>query len=191
MSSRPELFAPLSAEAKQVLREAELLYSAQQVEAALDRMAAEITARLAGRNPVVLCVMVGALIPCAKLLERLDFLLQVDYIHATRYGDKTQGGTLHWLARPRIALEHRVVLVIDDILDEGYTLAAILDDCRQAGASEVLTAVLVEKQHGRRYGVRADFCELSVEDRYVFGYGMDYKGYFRNLTGIYAVKEHA
>jgi hypoxanthine phosphoribosyltransferase len=189
VSTKPDLF-PV-AEAKDVFREADLLYSAQQVEAALDRMAADITARIAGRNPVVLCVMVGALIPCAKLLERLNFLLQLDYIHATRYGDRTIGGGLRWIARPRIPLEQRVVLVVDDILDEGHTLAAILEECQLAGASEVHSAVLVEKQHARKHGIRADFIGLTVQDRYVFGYGMDYKGYLRNSQGIYAVKEHA
>ncbi|MEW6354166.1 MAG: hypoxanthine-guanine phosphoribosyltransferase [Pseudomonadota bacterium] len=168
---------------------ADRLYSKTDVEQALQRMAEQITARLKESNPLVLCVMTGGIIPAGKLLTRLDFPLQLDYIHATRYRGKTQGGELHWLVRPSIPLQDRTLLIIDDILDEGLTLAAIIADCKAAGAREVYSAVLVDKLHDRKNGVQADFVGLTVEDRYVFGYGMDYKGYLRNAPGIFAVKE--
>jgi hypoxanthine phosphoribosyltransferase len=79
--------------------------------------------------------------------------------------------------------------VIDDILDEGLTLAAIVARCREEGARRVWTAVLVEKQRARAVDFTADFVGLTVPDRYVFGYGMDYKGYLRNARGIYAVAD--
>lgn len=175
-----------------VLREADLLCSAERVSAALDRMAADIAARLADRDPLVLLVMKGALIPGAQLLMRLRFPCQIDYLHATRYGGMTRGGELHWLARPSTPLEERVVLVVDDIFDEGITLKAILDELRRSGIREVFSAVLVNKRHDRKEpGLKVDFIGLEVEDRYVFGCGMDYQGYLRNLPGIYAVKETA
>lgn len=175
-------------QAQQAYEEADLLHSNADVNRALDRMAAEITARVGGRNPVFLCVLTGAIIPAGHLLTRLDFPLGIDYIHATRYRGETAGGELHWIVRPATSLEGRVVVVIDDILDEGVTLAEILEECRRLGASEVYSAVLVEKEHDRKNGLEADFVGLQVEDRYVFGYGMDYKGYLRNAAGIYAVK---
>jgi hypoxanthine phosphoribosyltransferase len=176
-------------EAARVYREADPIYSAAQVESALERMAAAITERLARANPVVLCVMNGGLVPTGKILTLLDFPLQVDYLHATRYRGATQGGGLRWQRRPEVALAGRTVLVVDDILDEGVTLAAILDHCREAGAASVYAAVLLEKRHGRNLsGMEADFIGLPVVDRYVFGYGMDYKGYLRNAQGIFAVK---
>ncbi|MEO7557992.1 MAG: hypoxanthine-guanine phosphoribosyltransferase [Gammaproteobacteria bacterium] len=174
-------------QALDVFEQAELLYSQAQVEAALTRMAAAISAQLKDSNPLVLCVMTGAVIPAGQLLTQLDFPLQLDYIHATRYRGQTQGGELHWLVKPICSLQGRVVLIIDDILDEGFTLAAIVEDCRAAGARAVYSAVLVDKIHGRKQGMQADFVGLNVEDRYVFGYGMDYKGYLRNAAGIYAV----
>jgi len=170
-----------------VFKQAQQLYSQAQVEAALTRMAAVITAQLSESNPLVLCVMTGAVIPAGQLLTQLNFPLQLDYIHATRYRGQTQGGELHWLVKPVSTLQGRVVLIIDDILDEGFTLAAIIDDCRAAGAHSVYTAVLVDKIRDRKHGMRADFVGLEVEDRYIFGYGMDYKGYLRNAAGIYAV----
>lgn len=174
----------------EVLRSADRLHHEADVECALDRMAQEIEAELGGRMPVILGVMIGALIPLGKLLPRLQFPLEVDYIHATRYHRSTRGADLVWLARPQTSLRDRTVLVVDDILDEGRTLAGIIDECHEQGAREVLAAVLVNKHHARRFeGIEANFYGLDVEDRYVFGAGMDYKGYFRNLAGIYAVKQ--
>ena len=176
-------------EAELVYREADCLYTHLQVESAIEKMAAAIADRLANKNPLVLCVMTGALIPMGKLLTHLDFPLQIDYIHATRYGNETSGNNeMKWISQPHSELNGRVVLIVDDILDEGLTLDAIVRECEKMGASEVYSAVLVEKEHDRNIGVSADFVGLCVEDRYVFGYGMDYKGYLRNVPGIYAVK---
>lgn len=169
---------------------AELVCSAEQVQAALDRMADAITAELANRNPLMICVMNGGLMPTGWLLQRLAFPLQVDYLHASRYRGRTEGETLQWLAYPQQPLAGRTVLLVDDILDEGLTLAGIVDWCRQQQAAEVLTAVLTEKDHRRnRTGLQADFTGLIIPDRYAFGCGLDYKHYWRNLPAIYALKE--
>jgi len=176
------------AELQQVLESAELLHAANAVRQALDRMAAAISAELADTHPVVLCVLTGGIIPAGHLLTRITFPLEIDYLHATRYRGATQGEHVQWVCRPGTDLQGRTVLVVDDILDEGHTLADILTFCRDAGATRVYSAVLVEKQHERKAdAVTADYVGLSVEDRYVFGFGMDYKGHFRNLDGIYAV----
>lgn len=173
---------------QQVRAEADCLFTAQQVSTALDNIAEKITAKHRDNNPLVLCVMNGGLIVTSELLLRLDFPLEQDYLHATRYRGETQGGELKWLAEPQKSLKNRHVLVVDDILDEGYTLAAIVTYCLQAGVRSVETAALVEKLHDRKQGIKADYIGLEVEDRYLFGYGMDYKGYLRNAAGIFAVK---
>jgi len=181
---------PVSMELQRVLEDAELLHDADAVRQALDRMAAAISAELANTNPLVICVLTGGIIPAGHLLTRLTFPLEIDYLHATRYRGATRGEHVQWVCRPETGLEGRTVLVIDDILDEGHTLADVLEYCRAAGALQAYSAVLVEKRHERRAdAVSADFVGLHVEDRYVFGFGMDYKGHFRNLDGIYAVKE--
>ena len=164
------------------------LWTAQQVADAYDRLALEVTGRLAEEYPLVLAVMVGGMIPAAELVRRLVFPLELDYLHATRYQGGTRGGELHWVTHPRSALQDRCVLVVDDILDEGFTLAAIVEQCRGAGARAVHSCVLLDKQHNRaRMMARADFTGLLVEDRYVFGCGMDYQGCWRNLGAIYAL----
>ena len=173
---------------KQVRAEADCLASIKQAENALDSMAAAITARQKNNNPLIVCVMNGGLVVTGCLLSRLDFPLEQDYMHATRYRGETQGGELNWLVEPQYSLKDRHVLIVDDILDEGYTLAAIVKHCKNSGAADVETAVLVEKMHNRKQGIKADYVGLEIEDRYLFGYGMDYKGYLRNAPGIFAIK---
>jgi hypoxanthine phosphoribosyltransferase len=178
------------AEIRAIKEEADCLRTATEVEAAIGQMAHAINCRLAKADPIVLCVMNGGLIVTGKLLPLLDFPLQVDYVHATRYGQQTRGGQMLWVVRPVMDMVGRTILIIDDILDEGHTLAAIMDYCREQGAREVLTAILVNKSHDRkaRPGLAGDFVGLEVEDRFLFGFGMDYQGYWRNAAGIYAVR---
>lgn len=173
-----------------VMDNADCLISQAQVEQALDRMAADITRDLGGKMPVFYCVMNGGLITTGHLLTRLGFPLEVDYLHATRYRGGIRGGELFWRVSPEVPMAERHVVIVDDILDEGATLAAILEYCRQAGAASVSTAVLVDKVHDRKAvpGLKADYCGLDVVDRYVFGFGMDYQGYWRNAPGIFAPK---
>ena len=178
-----------SEQAWAVLRQADCLYPAAVVETALDGMAAQITGVLHATNPLVVCVMTGGVVPFGKILPRLQFPFQIDYVHATRYGKRLAGGQLQWLAGPREDPKDRAVLLIDDILDEGATLAGIEARYRAEGARAVYKAVLVVKKRPRTHDVKIDFAGLEVPDRYVFGYGMDYKGYLRNAPGIYAEAE--
>ncbi len=176
-------------EAVQALNRAECLYTDEQVQIALDRIAHEITDKLSKRNPLVLCVMTGALIPAGHILTRLNFPLQIDYIHATRYRGDTRGGVLNWLVKPTFPLNNRDILIIDDIFDEGITLSEIVEYCSSAGANDIYTAVLVNKIHNRKTSLQVDFIGLETDDKYLFGYGMDYHDYLRNIPGIYAIKD--
>ena len=174
---------------KKVYENSTRLFTTKEVEAALDRMAIKIHKELNDKNPVLLCVMIGGLVPMGNLLPRLDFPLEVDYVHATRYRGNIQGGELHWKVRPSLDLHGRTVLIVDDILDGGVTLAAIVAEINLLGASAVYTAVLVDKHHKRlENGLKhADFVGLEVDDHYIFGYGMDYNEYLRNAPGIFVV----
>ena len=174
-----------------VLGDAECLHDFAAVELALDSMAAAITRKLRDTNPIILCVMIGALIPTGHLLTRLHFPLEVDYVHATRYRGTNRGGDLHWMVEPRSSLKDRVVLIVDDVMDGGLTLAAIIDYCNQAGAKAVYSAVMVDKKRQREPGVvfEPNFVGLTTEDRYLFGFGLDFEEYLRNMPGIYALPE--
>jgi hypoxanthine phosphoribosyltransferase len=175
-------------EARRILDEADLICPAEESALAVRRVADEIAARLAAANPLVLAVMGGAVVFTGQLLPQLCFPLDFDYLHVTRYGDVTQGGKLQWIVEPRSAVAGRTVLVLDDILDEGVTLAAISQRLLEQGASEVLCAVFADKNLGRAKPIAADFVGVHLPNRYVFGYGMDVKGAWRNLPAVYAVK---
>lgn len=177
-------------EAKRILAEADLIHSAEEVTAAMDRIAAAITARLKDSHPLVLTVMGGAVVFAGNLLTRLPFPLECDYVHATRYGNGTRGGELSWLKETHTPVVGRTVLVLDDILDEGITLAAIRSRLLEQGASVCLTAVLADKDLGRTKPIAADFVGLTLPNRYVFGCGMDVNGAWRNLPAIFAMKGH-
>ena len=169
---------------------ADLLHDKQEVDAAIDNMAHKINLLLADRNPIFLCVMNGGLVIGGELLTRLTIPLTVDAINASRYQNQTSGSTIEWVLKPRTPLQGRTVLIVDDILDEGITLESIYRYCLSEGATSIYSAVLVDKILDREKPVQADFVGLSVEDRYLFGYGMDYKGYLRNMPGIYACQDN-
>jgi len=178
---------PLGPEqAWEVLKKADRLYPPEVVEAALDRMAREIQIQLSDSNPLLVCIMTGGVVPFGKLLPKLQFPFETDFVHATRYRGALRGGELHWRVGPEVNPHDRVVLLIDDILDGGDTLAGIEARYRNDGARAVHKAVLVVKQRARSIDVPVEFKGLDVPDRYVFGYGMDYKGYLRNAPGIFA-----
>lgn len=175
-------------EARRILAEADLLVGADEIQAALDRLGAAITRCLGEANPLVLTVMGGAVVFAGQLLPRLAFPLECDYLHATRYGSVTAGGELAWVAEPRTPVAGRTVLLLDDILDEGITLATVKAHLLAMGAASCLIAVLAEKDLGREKPVTADFVGVRLPNRYVFGCGMDVKGAWRNLPAIHAVK---
>jgi hypoxanthine phosphoribosyltransferase len=164
--------------------------SEAEVQAAIARLAAEIHERLADTYPLVLAVMGGAVVFAGQLLPRLRFPLDLDYIHASRYGQGTRGMQIEWRVAPPQGLEGRTVLVLDDILDGGQTMSAIRDRLLDQGAKAFHCAVLVEKMLGKAKPIAADFIGLRIPDRFVFGCGMDAKGFWRNLPEIRAMKEH-
>lgn len=175
--------------ARDLLAQAELLYTEQQVQAALHKVARELNVALADKHPLVLSVMGGAVVFSGQLLPLLDFPLDFDYVHVSRYGDARHGGAMQWKVEPRENVRGRVVLLLDDILDEGHTLAVLRERVLALGAAQCYSAVFADKQHGRKKPIHADFVGLDLPDRFVFGYGMDIEGAWRNLPAIYAVKE--
>ena len=171
------------------LESSDLVASADEVQAAIRRLAGEIESVLGERYPLVLAVMGGAVVFAGQILPLLRFPLDLDYVHASRYGAETRGARIDWRVTPPAAVRGRAVLVLDDILDGGQTMAAIRERLLELGAASFHCAVLVEKILRRPKPIQADFVGLKIEDRFVFGYGMDAKGFWRNLPEIRAMRE--
>lgn len=176
-----------------VQEQATLLHSHDDIMAALDKMADQIRPVVEHKNPVFLSVMNGGFMTMAELAKRLTFPMQIEYIHVTRYAGETTGGTsMHWRREPPADLLHdRHVVVVDDILDGGVTLAAIVEYCEGNGVKGLHTAVLLDKIDARSEDglQKADFTGIETENRYVFGFGLDYHEYLRNVPAIYAVAD--
>ena len=171
-----------------VLETATLLYDEQAVENALDTLAEQINRDYAELDPVFMVIMKGGLAFGGKLLQKLTIPLQLDYCHATRYRDEMFGDShIDWKVKLPHNIRDRHVILVDDILDEGHTLQAIIDECHSLRAASVKTAVMVEKRHRRKAvkNMTPDYCELHATDEYIFGCGMDYKSYWRNTRSIY------
>jgi len=174
-----------------VFNRATLLITDEEIMSATKKMAADITQTLADKNPILLTVMNGGMMFASELAKRLTFPLQMDYLHATRYIGTSGGENLHWKRLPALDLNQRVVLIVDDLLDGGVTLTGIIDFCKTQKAEAAYTAVMLDKKVKRLPGTieTADFSGLPVGDEYVFGFGLDYYNYLRNVPGIYAVHE--
>jgi hypoxanthine phosphoribosyltransferase len=162
---------------------------AGEVRAAIREVASQIERRLSGDYPLVLAVMGGAVVFAGQILPLLRFPLDFDYIHVSRYGTATRGAGIQWRVSPPEGVRGRSVLVLDDILDHGETMAAIRERLLALGARAFHCAVLVEKTLPKPKPMAADFVGLRIPDRFVFGCGMDAKGFWRNLPEIRAMKE--
>ena len=171
------------------LEQSDPIASADDVQAAMRRVAAEINDKMAKSYPLVLVVMGGAIVFAGQVLPLLHFPLDLDYIHASRYGAATRGAKIDWRVSPPPSVRGRAVLVLDDILDGGDTMAAIRDRLLELGAASFHCAVLIEKRLARTKPIKPDFVGLTIEDRFVFGYGMDARGFWRNLPEIRAIRE--
>jgi hypoxanthine phosphoribosyltransferase len=173
---------------QQYLKQAEIIYDEVAVNRAISSIANQLNQYYIEEMPLVLCVMSGATYFTGQLLPQMNFPLELDYVQATRYQGELQGKALNWVVRPKVTIKKRSVLILDDILDEGFTLQAIIEQCQSLGAKEIKSAVLVEKELNISKPIQADYVGLTVPDRYVFGCGMDIHGWWRNLPAIYALK---
>lgn len=171
------------------LDNSDLIASAEEVQAAVRRVASEIEQRLASAYPLVLAVMGGAVVFAGQVLPLLRFPLDFDYIHASRYGGATRGAGVDWKVSPPGLARGRNVLVLDDILDHGETMSVIRQRLLELGAADFHCAVLVEKTLQMAKPIQPDFVGLRIPDRFVFGCGMDAKGFWRNLPEIRAMRD--
>jgi hypoxanthine phosphoribosyltransferase len=179
--------------ARALLANAEEIVSADKVQAAVRNVAEVLNQRFdnddTGEFPLVLGVMGGAVVFTGNLLPQLTFPLEFDYIHVTRYGDMDRGGEVVWKVIPRQDVTGRTIIIVDDILDEGETLAHVKQRLLDMGAAEVILAVFADKELGKVKPVQADIVGLTVPNQFVVGFGMDAHGYWRNLPGLWVIRD--
>ena len=175
-------------DAVDVVEQADLLISKKEIEIAIDQVASEVKSIIGDEVPILLCVMKGGFMFAAELMKRIQLPLELDYVHVDRYRNQTRGSDLQWHKEPDINLQNRLVLLVDDIFDEGYTMQELIAYCAEKHVAKVLTVVLLKKSLAKKHTeIEPDIYGLACPDKYVFGWGMDYKGYWRNLTDVFAV----
>jgi hypoxanthine phosphoribosyltransferase len=178
--------------ARALLANATQIVTPEEVQAAVARVAAQLNERFGSPGkafPLVLGVMGGAVVFTGNLLPQLDFPLEFDYIHVSRYGDDDRGGEIVWKVIPRQNVAGRTIVVLDDILDEGETLAHVKQRLLDMGAAEVIIVVFADKNLGRAKPIKADLVGLTLPNEFVVGFGMDVYNYWRNLPGLWSISQ--
>jgi len=179
-------------EANAIVTNSDLLFTKAEVDAATASIAVGINRDYQDKYPLILSVMGGAVVFTGQLLPHLTIPCDFDIVQASRYGNATVGTELTWRVAPRDNINGRHVLILDDILDEGITLAAIVDLVKRTGALSVACAVFCVKDYGPEINAKkplgAEYVGLTVPNRFVFGYGMDVSGAWRNMAEIRAIK---
>jgi hypoxanthine phosphoribosyltransferase len=151
----------------------------------------QVSEKILKKEIVVLCVMNGGMIFCAHLLPLLNFPLQFDVLQVSRYGDKDVGSVLRWIKVPTVELLNKHILIVDDLIDEGVSLTEVFNYCDSKSPASIKVAVLLSKETTRRVveTIIPNYIGLSIPDKFIFGFGIDYKNYHRNLLDIYTVED--
>lgn len=173
----------------EVLDRSRPVHDAATVRIALDQLALRLDLALRFHDPLLVCVLQGGVYLAGQLLARLRFPLQQATVQVTRYGDSTAPGDLRWLSPLSMDVRGRSVLLVDDVFDRGLTLSLLHDHLMAAGAQQILSAVIARKDVEHLTSYRPDFIALECGADYLFGCGMDYHGYWRNLPEIRALPD--
>lgn len=156
----------------------------------LDVIARKVHEDFAGEDSLqVVAILKGALVFMADLLRRVPLKLEIECLNVASYhGGTESSGQVDFLDQKLPDVSGRCVLLLDDILDTGRTLAAVSEKLRTMGAREVKTCVLLTKDKERAAEVEADYSAFEIEDEFVVGYGLDYDGKYRNLPYVGVLK---
>jgi len=169
--------------------ELSILLPKAKIEAAVSRLASEITKDYHDRHPVLIGILKGSFIFMADLVRLLDFPLEVDFIRSSSYGKGTQSsGKIRVVQGLRSPIKGRDVLVIEDIVDTGLTTSFLLDYLSRKKPASLSLCSLLDKPSRRQMPVTIDYLGLTVPNKFVVGYGLDYNEKFRNLPDIYTME---
>lgn len=166
-----------------------LLFTRDEIEATVKRLAAEIRWDYCDKHPILIGVLKGSFMFMADLIRLLDFPLEVDFIWLSSYGGRKTSGRIKLVQGVQSKIKDRHVLVIEDIIDTGLTTAFVLDYLKRRRPASLRLCTLTEKPARRKVPVNIDYLGLTVPNRFIVGYGIDWNERFRYLDSIYAIEE--
>lgn len=165
-----------------------VLYTQQQIQIRVQEIGAQISRDYDGKNPLMVCVLKGACMFYADLLRSCTIPLEMDFMKVSSYGTATKtSGTVHFTMPLSQNITGRHVILVEDILDTGTTLHAVLPRLRVQQPASLAICALLEKPARRQYPVSLQYSGFPIPDVFVVGYGLDYAGQYRNLPyiGVY------
>ena len=162
-----------------------ILFSRQEIEAAINRLAAELNRDYQGKHPLLVGVLKGSFMFMADLIRLLDFPVEVEFIRLSSYsGGRESSGRIKVVQGLRSSIKGRDVLVIEDIVDTGLTITFLLDYLRKKKPASLKLCALTDKPSRRRVPVTIDYLGFTVPDKFIVGYGLDWDEKFRYLPDI-------
>ena len=174
--------------AKELLKKTEVVFTTEQVQAAVTKVANELNERFnyveSDTFPLFLGVMGGSVVFTGQLLPQLTFPMEFDFLHVSSYGTEDHGNEVIWKVIPRRNVMNRVIVVLDDVLDDGETLFQVQKRLIEMGAAQVILVVFGEKHTGTKKQVQVDHIGMPLPNKFLVGFGLDVEGYWRNLPDI-------
>jgi hypoxanthine phosphoribosyltransferase len=165
-----------------------ILFTKDEIQATVKKLAAEIRRDYLGKHPILIGVLKGSFMFLADLIRHLDFPLEVEFIRLSSYGGRESPGKIKLVQRLQAKVKGRHVLVVEDIIDTGLTTAFVLDYLSKKKPASLKLCVLTDKPSRRQIPVNIDYRGLTVPNKFIVGYGLDWDERFRNLPDIYIVE---
>jgi len=165
----------------------ELLISQEEIQAKISEAADRLNSEYANKNLSILMIMKGAICVTADLIRKLEIDFSLDYIQASSYGSNGMtSGQLTITNYEKLDLEGKDVLIVDDIFETGKTMLGVIELVKKKNPKSIKTLMLLVKDVPRKTKYLPDYVLFHIQDRFVIGYGLDYKEFYRGLPAIYA-----
>jgi len=161
-----------------------LLFSSEKIKNRVCSLGCELSKVYKGKNPLVISVLKGSVVFLSDLIRSFDFDFELDFVHAQSYS-AMHCGKLKIAGSISCVVKNRRVLIVEDIIDSGRTLEAIILSLKKQGAKDIKNCVLLDKPSVRKTQVIPNYIGFMVPNYFVVGYGLDYNGKFRGLPSIY------
>jgi len=163
----------------------EILLSEEQLQVRIRELGRQISQDYAGKAPLMVGVLKGAAMFLVDLIRAVDLPLAIDFMAVSSYGAATESsGVVRILKDLETPIEGRDVVLVEDIIDSGLTIAYVLDMLRRRGPASLKVCALLVKEKAAEAGLKADYVGFTIPDKFVVGYGLDFDEKYRNLPYV-------
>lgn len=169
-------------------KEFDLFLSEQQILNAIDDIAKKMNNDLEGKDPLFICVLNGSFMFAAELMKRVNVPAQISFVRMSSYQGTESTGELKEVYGLDENIENRTLVILEDIVDTGFTMSKMIDQLKSKSPKEIKIATLLFKPNALKVKLNLDYVALEIPNDFIVGFGLDYDGYGRNLADIYKIK---